>query len=36
MLTRPAGESLSEVGEYASTVCMENMLSILGEARRGL
>jgi len=33
-MNRPGGESFSESGEYASTVCMENMLAILAEARR--
>jgi sugar phosphate isomerase/epimerase len=33
-MNRPGGESFSEAGEYASQVCMENLLEILGEARR--
>jgi len=33
-MNRPGGGAFSEAGEYASTVCMENLLEILGEARR--
>jgi len=34
-LNRPGGESFSEAGEYASDLCMTNMLRLLAEARRG-
>lgn len=33
-MNRPGGEAFSEAGEYASTVCLENLMEILGEARR--
>ena len=35
-MNRPGGEAFSEAGEYASSLCMEAMLSILAEARREL
>lgn len=33
-MNRPGGEAFSESGEYASTVCMENLLALLAEIRR--
>jgi sugar phosphate isomerase/epimerase len=33
-MNRPGGEAFSEAGEYASDVCMRNMMKILAEARR--
>ena len=35
-LSRPGGEGFSDVGEYASDVCLKNLLSILAVARREL
>lgn len=35
-MNRPGGKSFSESGEHASTVCMENLVAILAEARREL
>jgi sugar phosphate isomerase/epimerase len=34
VLNRPGGAGFSEAGEYASDLCMKNMLAILAEARR--
>jgi sugar phosphate isomerase/epimerase len=34
ILNRPGGAGFSEAGEYASDLCMKNMLSLLAEARR--
>jgi sugar phosphate isomerase/epimerase len=36
VLNRPGGSGFSEAGEYASDLCMQNMLRILAEARRSL
>jgi sugar phosphate isomerase/epimerase len=36
MLNRPGGSSYSETGEYASDLCLRNLMQILAEARREL
>jgi sugar phosphate isomerase/epimerase len=36
VLNRPGGVAFSEAGEYASDLCMRNLLKILGEARRDI
>ena len=33
-LSQPGGEGFSEAGEYASDLCLQNLMRILGEARR--
>jgi len=33
-LSQPGGEGFSESGEYASDLCLKNLMKILGEARR--
>ncbi|HUU53682.1 MAG TPA: sugar phosphate isomerase/epimerase family protein [Armatimonadota bacterium] len=33
-LSQPGGEGFSEAGEYASDLCLKNLMRILGEARR--
>ncbi len=35
VLNRPGGAGFSESGEYASDLCMRNLLAILAEARQG-
>jgi sugar phosphate isomerase/epimerase len=34
VLNRPGGEGFSESGEYASDLCLKNLMGILAEARR--
>lgn len=36
VLNQPGGEGFSEAGEYASDLCMRNLMGILAEARREL
>jgi len=36
LLHRPGGSSFSEAGEYASDLCLRNLMRILGEVRREL
>ena len=33
-LSQPGGEGVSEAGEYASDLCLKNLMRVLGEARR--
>ncbi len=33
-LNQPGGEGFSEAGEYATDLCLQNLMSILAEARR--
>jgi sugar phosphate isomerase/epimerase len=36
VLNQPGGEGFSEAGEYASDLCLRNLVAILAEARRGV